>query len=120
MKDVVALCRRVVIIAQGGIIYDGSLSGILDQFGGHKVISLQTAPGVAPPDLGRYGDVISIEGPRAKLRVDRNVVSEVLGAILSQHSFEDISVEDPPLEEVIARVFKSNSEVVEQGAATSR
>src|SRR6187200_1945681 len=41
MKDVAALCRRVVIIARGQIMYDGSLSGIVDRFSGHKVISLQ-------------------------------------------------------------------------------
>ena len=44
MKDVAALCRRVVIIAHGQIVYDGSLSGIIDRFSGHKVISLQMLP----------------------------------------------------------------------------
>ena len=52
MKDVVALCRRVVIIAQGRIIYDGSLAGIIDRFGGHKIISLQMLDGA---DAGRPG-----------------------------------------------------------------
>ena len=41
MKDVAALCGRVVIIAEGRIIYDGSLSGITDRFSGHKIIPLQ-------------------------------------------------------------------------------
>ena len=40
MKDVAALCRRVVIIAQGRIMYDGSLAGIIDRFSGHKVVTL--------------------------------------------------------------------------------
>ena len=48
MKDVAALCRRVVIIALGRIIYDGSLSGIIDRFGGHKIISLQMTDGQMP------------------------------------------------------------------------
>ena len=59
MKDVVALCRRVVIIAQGRIIYDGSLGGIFDRFGGQKVISLLVADGQMPDDLGRYGEVLA-------------------------------------------------------------
>ena len=58
MKDVVALCRRVVIIALGRIIYDGSLSGIIDRFGGHKIISLQMLNGETPADLDRYGEVL--------------------------------------------------------------
>jgi ABC-2 type transport system ATP-binding protein len=110
MKDVIALCRRVVIIAQGRIIYDGSLDGILDQFGGQKVISLLIADGQMPDDLARYGEVLSIEPPRAKLRTDRSKVTEVLSGILSRYAVEDVSVEDPPLEEIIAKVFKDNRE----------
>ncbi len=45
MKDVAALCRRVVIIARGRIMYDGSLSGIIDRFSSHKIITLQWAGG---------------------------------------------------------------------------
>lgn len=105
MKDVVALCRRVVVIALGRIVYDGSLADILDRFGGHKVISLQFADGAIPGDLTRYGEVLSQETPRARLRVQRSVVAEVLSRILARHSIVDVSVEDPPLEEVIAEVF---------------
>jgi len=61
MKDVVALCRRVVIIALGQIVYDGSLSGIIDRFGGHKIISLEMLNGETPTNLGRYGELLSSE-----------------------------------------------------------
>jgi ABC-2 type transport system ATP-binding protein len=107
MKDVAALCHRVVIIAHGRIIYDGSLSGILDQFGGRKIISLQVADGRFPADLARYGEVLSVEPPRAKIRVERGAVPVVLAAILAQQQIEDVSVEDPPLEEAIAEVFRN-------------
>ncbi len=105
MKDIAALCGRVVIIALGRIIYDGSLAGIVDRFGGHKVISLQFSDGQVPPDLARYGEVILEEVPRAKIRVERAVVTESLSSILARHAIEDVSVEDPPLEEVIAEMF---------------
>jgi ABC-2 type transport system ATP-binding protein len=105
MKDVAALCRRVVIIALGRIIYDGSLEGIIDRFGGHKIISLQLADGRVPEGLDRYGEVLSRQPPRVKLRVERQTVPDVLGHILAQHPVDDVSVEDPPLEEVIAEVF---------------
>jgi ABC-2 type transport system ATP-binding protein len=105
MKDVAALCRRVVIIALGRIVYDGSLSGIIDRFSGHKVISLQFSDGQIPPGLARYGEVLSEEAPRVKLRTQRSVVPEVLGRLLAGYAVEDVSVEDPPLEEVIAEMF---------------
>ena len=49
---------------------------------------------------------MSIEGPVADLKVDRARVSEVLAAILDRYTLADVSVEDPPLEQVIAQVFE--------------
>ena len=115
MKDVVALCRRVVIIALGRIIYDGSLDGIVNRFGSEKIISLQMSDGQVPPGLARYGEVLAEELPRAKIRVERNLVPEVLGSILANHDVEDISVEDPPLEEVIAEMFTQADEEARRG-----
>ncbi|MFH1266585.1 MAG: ABC transporter ATP-binding protein, partial [Planctomycetota bacterium] len=105
MKDVAALCSRVVVIALGRIVYDGSLTGILDRFSGHKVISLQLADGYVPGDLAEFGEILSEQVPRVKLRVARSVVPDVLGRILARHAVLDVSVEDPPLEEAIAEMF---------------
>ncbi|MCL4193810.1 MAG: ABC transporter ATP-binding protein [Thermoguttaceae bacterium] len=116
MKDVAALCRRVVIIALGRIIYDGSLGGIIDRFGGYKVISLQFGNGRIPEDLSRYGEVLSHEMPRAKVRVERQEVSTILGEILARHTIDDVSVEDPPLEEVIAELFSLSDQIAREPA----
>ena len=59
MKDVAALCRRVVIIAQGAIHYDGSLSGIVDRFSTYKRVTLLFRRGTLPDDLEQYGRVLS-------------------------------------------------------------
>jgi ABC-2 type transport system ATP-binding protein len=105
MKDVAALCQRVVIIAQGVIKYDGSLAGIVDKFSGHKVISLQLADQARFDDLDRFGQVLEVVPPKAKIRIPRAQVARVLAELLASHPVEDIGVEDPPLEEVIAEVF---------------
>jgi ABC-2 type transport system ATP-binding protein len=105
MKDVAALCRRVVIIASGKIIYNGSLDGIIDQFSGHKIVTLDLSNGQSSNGFEQYGRVLSIEPPKVKLKIDRSSTSEVLARILSAHSIADLSVEDPPLEEVIAEMF---------------
>jgi len=110
MKDVAALCQRVVIIAHGEIIYDGSLTGIVDRFSGHKVLSLQFGGARMPSDLARYGEVLETVEPKARLRVDRSKIAEVLSAVLANHTVEDVSVEDPPLEEVIAEMFALSAE----------
>lgn len=105
MKDVAALCRRVVIIAHGRIEYDGSLAGIIDSFSSYKVVTLQFAQDQALHGLDRFGQVLEAQPPRAKLRIDRGAVPRTLAAILAQHAVEDVAVEDPPLEEVIAHAF---------------
>jgi len=114
MKDVAALCRRVVIIAKGQIMYDGSLSGIIDRFSSHKVITLVFPTDSVPPGLGKFGQILETQGPKIKLRVDRQGSTVALATILSSHTVEDVSVEDPPLEEVIAEMFSQASEQAEQ------
>jgi ABC-2 type transport system ATP-binding protein len=110
MKDVAALCRRVVVINHGQIVYDGSLAGIIDRFSSHKVLTLLFSDGQLPSDFSRYGEVVELAEPRVKLRVDRQQISRVLSSVLATYTLEDVSVEDPPLEEVIAQVFAQSAE----------
>lgn len=105
MKDIAALCQRVVIIADGRLQYDGSLSGIVDRFSGDKVVTLQLAEGESMELLSRFGKVLDIQPPKARLLIDRRQVPAVMAAILSALAVVDIGVEDPPLEDVIAEVF---------------
>ncbi len=113
MKDVAALCRRVVIIAHGRIMYDGSLTGIIDRFSGHKMITLVFAGDTLPAGLSEFGEVVEEQAPKIKLRVDRQVVADALATILARHTVQDVSVEDAPLEEVIAEMFSLASERAE-------
>ncbi len=106
MRDVEALCSRVLVITHGTLVYDGPLSGLADRFGQTKLIRLEFAEGEAPDDLGRFGEVTRREGPSADLKVERSRVGEVLGAILDRHAVADVNVTDPPLEQTIARVFE--------------
>lgn len=110
MKDVSALCQRVVVIAQGILQYDGSLSGIIDSFSGSKVIQLQLGIEQAAIGLERFGEILKTDMPRVSIRVPRSNVSRVLAEILNTYTVDDVAVEDPPLEEVIASLFHSIAE----------
>jgi ABC-2 type transport system ATP-binding protein len=48
---------------------------------------------------------VSVEPPKVRLRIERTQVPRALAAILAEHTVEDVIVEDPPLEEVIAALF---------------
>jgi ABC-2 type transport system ATP-binding protein len=108
MADVEALCRRVVMIHQGKIRFDGPLAQLGEQFAGYKTIEVALADGGA--DLSRYGDVLEREGDRVKLRVEKAETSRVAALLLSQHEVIDLTIEDPPIEDVIELVFAEAAE----------
>jgi ABC-2 type transport system ATP-binding protein len=105
MRDVEALCSRVLVITHGRVLYDGLLAGITERFGRSKLVRLQFAGEETPKDLDRFGEYTS-SGPVAELKVERACVAEVLAAILDRYTVVDMSVQDPPLDQVIARVFQ--------------
>ncbi len=105
MKDIAALCKRVVVIANGSIHYDGSLAGIIDRFSGDKVVTLQLDERTDFASVAKLPGSVEIEPPRIKFRVPRDEVARVLGELLDRYQVTDVIVEDPPLEEVIASMF---------------
>ena len=106
MRDVEALCSRVLVISHGKLIYDGPLGKITEQFGRSKLVKLHFDGSPLPEDLGRFGEIIGRTGPAIDLKVERSRVAEVLGVILDRYTVIDVSVQDPPLDQVIARVFE--------------
>src|SRR5438270_2853959 len=57
MRDVEALCSRVLVISHGKVVYDGALAGITEQFGRSKLVKLQFAENVPARELERFGEV---------------------------------------------------------------
>jgi viologen exporter family transport system ATP-binding protein len=102
MADVEALCKRVIVIHHGRILYDGQLTGLADQFAAYKTIGVAVENG---RDLSRYGEVIHQEGDWVTLRVPRAETSTVTARLLAEEDVLDLNVEDPPIEDVIELVF---------------
>jgi ABC-2 type transport system ATP-binding protein len=105
MRDVEALCDRVLVINHGSLVYDGPLGRIVERFSESKLVKLQFEHD-APDDLDRFGEVVRRDGPFAEIKVGRAQVAAILAAILDRHAVADVNVSEPPLEEVIARVFE--------------
>ncbi len=106
MQDVEALCKRVVVINDGAIKFDGSLAQIVDSFSGCRIVRLHLAEGQSADGLSGLAEVESIELPQVTLRCPRGEVARVLARVLENYRIVDLSVEDPPLEETIARLFE--------------
>lgn len=119
MKDVEHLCDRAVIINHGKIIFDGGLSQILSQFSTHKILELQfrEASSEATEELKPYGEILEQRGPVVKLRVPRTEVATCLGKILARHQVDDVTVDEVPLDQVIAEVFQAADSADDSAAA---
>ncbi|HUG35054.1 MAG TPA: ATP-binding cassette domain-containing protein [Anaerolineales bacterium] len=103
MADVEALCKRVIVIHHGRILFDGDLSALVNQFSSFKTLSLS----LPNPDveLSKYGEVISREDGRVTLRVPKSQTSQVTARLLSDFQVDDLTVEDAPVDDVIDQVF---------------
>jgi ABC-2 type transport system ATP-binding protein len=103
MADVVALCRRVIVIHHGRIMFDGNLSALSDRFAAYKTIEVALADGSS--ELDGYGDVLERDGDRVKLRVPKADTPRIAARLLSEQQIVDLTIEDPPIEDVIELVF---------------
>jgi ABC-2 type transport system ATP-binding protein len=107
MADVQALCKRVIVIHHGRILFDGALSDLSTRFDSTKTIGVTLSDGAAelPADLSAYGEVLSTDDGRVVLRVARADATDVTTRLLRDFPVADLTIEDPPIEDVIERVF---------------
>jgi len=109
MEDVVQLCPRVVVIDRGRLIYDGDLRALALRVRPDKRIVVRFADGgAAPGDLARFGQVVATEPGRATLQVGAEEVSGAVARLLAALPVADLTVEDPPLEEVLSELFRAS------------
>ena len=103
MADVEALCKRVIVIHHGRILFDGQLASLADEFAAYKTIGVVLENGGAP--LDGYGEVVHQEGDRVSLRVPKAETSRIAARLLADHDILDLTIEEPPIEDVIESVF---------------
>jgi ABC-2 type transport system ATP-binding protein len=106
MADIVRLCRRIVIIDHGALLYDGSVEAIRERFGTSRtlVIDLEEDEefhAVAGAELVRE------DGPRRWLRFRRDEVSapELIARVVERNRLRDLTLEEPEIEEIIRRIY---------------
>ncbi|MGL5507989.1 MAG: AAA family ATPase, partial [Microcoleaceae cyanobacterium] len=115
MADITALCKRVLLIYQGILIYDGSLDGLVTKFSPYREVqvellnSLSDDPEKCQKILAEYGEVQSLQGQSARLLVKRSELTKMVAKILADLEILDLTVTDPPIEDVIGRVFSQGT-----------
>lgn len=109
MADITALCPRVLLIHGGRLFYDGRLDHLSERFAPWRQVRLELA---APQPAGAFadcGEIESLEGSEVRLLIPRERLTHCLNRLLTRHAVLDLEVSDPPIEELIARLFRQGS-----------
>jgi ABC-2 type transport system ATP-binding protein len=110
MADITALCKRVLLIHEGGLIYDGSLEGLHNNFAPYREVRVELAKPITDPEgLQKYGQILNIDGQAVCFLVPREKLTMAVSQILAELEILDLSVNEPAIEEVIGRVFRAGS-----------
>jgi ABC-2 type transport system ATP-binding protein len=107
MADVTALCERVILIHQGQLKYDGGLTELSHKIAPFKLIGVAISD-TAAYDLGRYGTPVvnDEDSEKSYIQVRAEDVISVTARLLADLPIRDISISDPPIEEVITLAFQ--------------
>jgi ABC-2 type transport system ATP-binding protein len=122
MADVEALAERVIVIHHGALLFDGGLSGLVTRFSPYKTLTVDLE--YPAGDLERFGEVVSVEECHVTLRVLKGDAAAATARLLAELPVVDLSVTDPPIDEVIDTVFSSgleieqDADIVEEQVAT--
>jgi ABC-2 type transport system ATP-binding protein len=111
MDDVVALCKRVVVIHHGHLLYDGGLSNLAERMAPYKLIRLTLREGTQRR-LDQYGEPVESDDGHLTLRVPRQDAPLRTARLVEDLGEDvlDLTLEDPPIEQVVDQVF-SEAEV---------
>ena len=107
MADIEALCERVIVIHEGHLLFDGALQDLSQRFAAYKTLVVTLAE---PSDLSNYGEVTDSAGNQVTLRIERANTAAITGRLLAEHDVIDLTVENPPVDDVIELVFASGNQ----------
>ncbi len=110
MADVTALCERILIIHHGRLKYDGGIAELSRRIAPIKLIGVALRNGISA-DLGRYGQLMPDENHNGKqlIQVPADDVATITARLLSDLPVHDLTIEDPPIEDVIEQAFNEES-----------
>ena len=115
MDDVAALCPRVIVIDHGQLIWDGALADLVKQVRPDKRLRLRLSRAVEERDLAGLGTVVQREATEATVQVTQANLQEAVTRAMAQLPLVDLTVEDPPLEEVMQDLFAKHKPPAPEG-----
>lgn len=105
LEDVRQLCKRVIVINKGSVIFDGHTEELIAKHIDHKRIVVTFGKTVPEEKLRTFGQVSEISDIKATLTVPRDQTTTIAAKLLSELPVEDIAIEEPSLEDVAQELF---------------
>jgi ABC-2 type transport system ATP-binding protein len=110
MDDVKALCPRVLLIDVGALQYDGPFEGLVRRTVTDKRVTVHLSEEVPTERLERLGTLVERSTVIAVYRAETARVSETVQRVLAELPVADLRVEDPPLSEIMAEIFRRGTD----------
>lgn len=107
LADIEELCRRVMIIDAGRLIYDGPLETIRERFGTHRVLTIETASAAGSLRVPAGTELTWLDGRTLMLRFDRRetTASQVTSAVMEQVEVIDFTLKEPDLTSIVREIY---------------
>jgi ABC-2 type transport system ATP-binding protein len=105
MADITALCDRVLLIHGGRLVYDGILNDLLERFAPYREVKLELSESLTAEQLAIYGEIVELTDYQVRLSIDRRYLTDTVAKILAELPVTDLAITDPPVEEIIGKVF---------------
>ena len=121
LADVERLCRRIVLIDRGTLVYDGEIEALRDRYGTHRTLVV-TLSEPAPELRVEGAEVAARDGDVVRLRFDRTTTpaEALIRRVADRYAVLDLSIEEPDLESIIRRIYlEGYSDAPPEGAATA-
>jgi ABC-2 type transport system ATP-binding protein len=108
MTDVVELCKRVIVIEKGRLLYDGPLDRLVERYADHKIMRARFTTPVDPADLKAFGTVVKYEDSTVTLEVPRAKMAASAAALLASYPVADLNVEEVDIDDIVRRLFTNS------------
>ncbi|HBI34462.1 MAG TPA: ABC transporter [Candidatus Moranbacteria bacterium] len=106
MEDIAQLCKRIVIIDMGKIIYDGSLEDLISKYVPNKKITIYFEKEVSREDVEQFGALVEFDFLKLVFEIPREKVKDVVGKILSSNlEVKDLEIDEEDIESIIRNIF---------------
>lgn len=121
--DIEQLCKRVIVVNHGTIILNTSVSTLRRQYLRHKIVDLKLQDPVPPEGIHLPGATVlktSTYGVKLQVNTEQATMERIISDLVAHHKVADITIEDPPMEQIIAAIYNKAAEETQEPSGMER